>query len=436
MDIKKIIALAKRRGVSFLSSEIYGGFGSVYDYGPIGSEIKNNIKNAWRENYKKDFSTKYSLDNHGMEMIEIDAGILMSPKVWEASGHLSAGFADELVECKKCHKRYKGDDIKEKCPDCGGELTDPKQFNLMMRTFVGPAEDSASTAYLRAETCQGIFVNFKNVIDSWRTKLPFGIMQIGKSFRNEITPGNFIFRTREFEQMEMQWFFDPEGEKTADEWFDMFKKHRYEWYLSLGFNPDNLKFEEITEGRSHYAKRQLDVMYKFPFGWQEVEGIHYRGDWDLSNHEKFSKQKLSIDGKIPHVIETSVGVERAMLAVLVEGYSENDKEEITLNLHPKIAPIKIAVLPIVGNKEEITNKAEQVFALLKKEILGNVYYDKSGSIGKRYRRQDEIGTPYCVTVDFDTLENDKVTIRDRSTQNQTTIEINKLVEELKKRLYV
>jgi glycyl-tRNA synthetase len=434
-NINKIIALLKRRGFVYPSSEIYGGFGSVYDYGPMGIELKNNIKSAWW----KEMTMR--LD----DIIGLDSGILASPKIWEASGHLSAGFADELVECKGCKKRFKlGETEGNKCPECGKELMAPRKFNLMMKTFIGPAEDSASVAYMRAETCQGIFVNFKNVLDSSRVKIPFGIAQIGKAFRNEINPGNFIFRMREFEQMEMEWFCNPNDTKSPNDWFEFFRDNQIAWLKSLGLKEENLRLIEVPkEDRSHYAQRQIDIEYKFPFGWKEIEGIHNRGDWDLSNHSKFSGQDLSVSDIttkqkfIPHVIETSVGVERLMLALLCEAYSEieggrttttesaKEKEEM-LALSLKLAPIKIAIFPLVKNKEDIVKKSEDIYNLLKQDY--KCQYDESGTVGRRYRRQDEIGTPFCITVDYQSLEDDMVTIRDISTMEQSRIEIKKLKE--------
>ena len=333
------------------------------------------------------------------------------------------------------------------CPECGGELLPPRKFNLMMKTYVGPVEDESSVAYLRAETCQGIYVNFKNVLTSMRLKLPFGIAQIGKSFRNEITPKNFIFRMREFEQMEMQWFCHP---KEADKWFEYWKEKRLNWYISLGIKKENLRLVEIPEGeRAHYAKRQIDLEYKFPFGWKEIEGIHNRGDWDLSRHSQFSGQDLSYTDPetgekfIPWIIETSVGVERSLLAFLCEAYCEvkggrttttkSTKEvEVVLKLHKKLAPIKVAVLPLVKNKEEIVKKAREVFELLKPHFM--CQYDEVGSIGRRYRRQDEIGTPFCVTIDFDTLKQDDVTVRDRDTMEQERVPIKNLIRFLQEKL--
>ncbi len=438
--MQKIISLSKRRGFVFPSSEIYGGFNSSYDFGPLGNGLKRNIKKEWWKNM---------LQEHN-NIVGLDAAILMSPQVWEASGHLSVGFADELVECEDCHKRFRLDGVENnQCPECGGELGKAKQFNLMMKTFVGSVEDNSSIAYLRPETCQGIYVNFKNVLTSNRLKLPFGIAQIGKAFRNEITTKNFIFRTREFEQMEMQWFCDP---KEANKWFDYWKKERLNWYLNLGIAQKNLKMAEIPEGeRAHYAQRQIDLEYKFPFGWQEIEGIHNRGDWDLSRHSKFSKQDLKYqDPKtekeyIPYIIETSVGVERSLLAFLTEAYQEvsggrtkttqSAKElETVLKFHKNLAPIKIAVLPLVKNKPELVKKAKEIFNLLKLHFM--TQYDELGSIGRRYRRQDEQGTPFCITIDFDTLENNDVTLRDRDTMKQERIKIDNLINYLKQKFNI
>ncbi len=436
MDLmQKIISLSKRRGFIFPSSEIYGGFSSSYDFGHLGVLLKNNIKKEWQ---------KDMLQCHD-NIVGLDAAILMIPKVWEASGHLSAGFADELVECKDCRKRFRLDGLGDnKCPECKGDLSEPRQFNLMMKTFVGSVEDDSSMAYLRPETCQGIYVNFKNILTSNRLKLPFGIAQIGKAFRNEITTKNFIFRTREFEQMEMQWFCEPE---TANRWFDFWKEERLSWYLKLGIKKENLRMLEIPEDkRAHYAKRQIDLEYNFPFGWQEIEGIHNRGDWDLSRHMEFSKQDLKYkDVKtnkeyIPHIIETSVGVERSLLAFLSEGYNEvsggrakvtqsAEKIETVLKLHKNLAPIKVAILPLVKNKPELVEKAKDVHKLLRLHFM--TQYDEIGSIGRRYRRQDEQGTPWAITIDFDTLENDDVTIRDRDTMKQERIEIKALAKHLR-----
>jgi len=436
--MEKIISLCKRRGFIFPSSGIYGGFGSGYDFGPLGVEMKNNIKKAWW-----DEMTKFHENIMGL-----DAAILMSPKVWQASGHLSAGFADELVECKGCHKRFRANEIKgKKCPECNGELMEPRKFNLMMKTFVGPVEDEAAVTYLRAETCQGIYMNFENVLNSMRLKIPFGVAQIGKAFRNEITPKDFIYRIREFEQMEMQWFCHP---KDAEKYFDYWLNERINWYLKLGIKKENLRIREIPEKeRAHYAKRQIDIEYKFPFGWHEIEGIHNRGDWDLSNHSEHSGKDLRYFNEetkeryFPHIIETSVGVERSLFAFLCDTYQEiaggrtkttkaTKEVEILLKLDKKIAPIKIAVLPLVRNKPELVKKAKEVYQLLKPHFV--CQYDELGSIGRRYRRQDEIATIFCLTVDFESLKQDDLTIRDRDTMKQERVKIKDLVKVLEKKL--
>ena len=427
----KIVSLSKRRGFIFQSSDIYGGFASSYDFGPLGAELKRNIKNAWW----KEMTMKEN------NIVGLDSAILMSPKVWQASGHLTSGFADELVECKSCNHRFRKDFLeKNNCPDCKGELTEPKKFNLMLKTFLGPVESDASVSYLRAETCQGIYVNFQNVLRSMRMKIPFGIAQIGKAFRNEITPKDFIFRMREFEQMEMQWFCKKED---TEKFFDYFIEKRLNWYYNLGIKKENIRIYEQKKGDlAHYAVRAVDIEYKFPFGWKEIEGIHNRGDWDLSNHSKESKKDLSFFDEetrekfYPNIIETSVGVERSLFAFLCEAYKEieegrkEEKEEkeseaeIVLSLHPSLSSVKVAVFPLVKNNKEIKEKALEIYNNLKLEF--KTQYDESGSIGKRYRRQDEIGTPYCITIDFQTLEDNTITIRDRDTMKQERIEIEKL----------
>jgi glycyl-tRNA synthetase len=432
LTIDKIVSFAKRRGFIFLSSEIYGGFSSCYDFGPLGVELKNNIKKAWWSEMTKNQS----------DIVGLDASILMSPKVWEASGHLTAGFADELVECKKCHHRFRKDLLeKDKCPDCGGELTKARKFNLMMKTFIGPVEDEASVTYLRAETCQGIYMNFKNVLNSMRMKIPFGIAQTGKAFRNEITPKDFIYRTREFEQMEMQWFCNP---KDADKFFEYWLKQRLNWYYSLGIKKENLKTYEVPKNElAHYAKRAVDILYKFPFGFKEIEGVHNRGDWDLSNHSKHSSEDLNYEGYYPHIIETSVGADRSLLAFLCDAYqevkggrsesTESVKDvEIVLNLSKYLAPVKVAVFPLLKNKPELVSKSKEIYNEIKTRFV--CQYDESGSIGRRYRRQDEIGTPFCITIDFDTLKDDAVTVRDRQTMKQERIKINNLKTYISERL--
>jgi glycyl-tRNA synthetase len=436
--MEKIISLCKRRGFIFPSSEIYGGFSSCYDYGPLGVEMKNNIKKLWWDEMTK---------NH-RNIVGLDAAILMSPKVWQASGHLTAGFADELVECKNCHKRFRANELKgKKCPECGGNLTEPRKFNLMMKTFVGPVEDEASLTYLRAETCQGIYMNFENVLNSMRMKIPFGICQIGKAFRNEITPKDFLYRMREFEQMEMQWFCHP---KDADKFFNFWLKERLKWLESIGLKKENLRYVEVPEKeRAHYAKRQVDIEYKFPFGWKEIEGVHNRGDWDLSNHSKHSKKDLRYfdeetkERYFPFIVETSIGVDRLFFALLCDAYEEikggrtkttkpTKEVEVLLKLNKRIAPIKVAVLPLVRNKPELVGKAKKIYRMLKPYFT--CFYDELGSIGRRYRRMDEIGCPFAITVDFETLEKEDVTIRDRDTMEQERVKIEDLISVLKEKL--
>jgi glycyl-tRNA synthetase len=429
--LQKIISLCKRRGFVYPSSEIYGGFGSGYDFGPLGVEMKNNVKKSW---WKEMTRTQ---DN----IVGLDSAILMSPKVWQASGHLSAGFADELVECRDCHKRFRADEMMKNCPECGGGFIKPRKFNLMMKTFVGSVEDEAAMTYLRAETCQGIYMNFENVLNSMRLKLPFGIAQIGKAFRNEITPKDFIYRTREFEQMEMQWFCEP---KDADKFFEYWKEGRMKWHLNMGIKKENIRFKEVPKDElAHYAKRAVDIEYNFPFGWHEIEGIHNRGDWDLSNHSKHSGKDLKYDGYYPHIIETSVGADRSFLAFLIDAYQEVEggrtkttqavkDMEVILKLHKSLAPVKIAILPLLKNKPELVKKAREVYKLLKPHFI--CQYDEADSIGRRYRRQDEIGTPFCLTVDFDSLEKDDLTLRDRDTMKQERVGIKNLTGILKEKL--
>jgi len=425
----KVVTLAKARGFVYPSSEIYGGLNSIYDYGPLGVELKNNIKKAWWDS----MTAKRNI-------VGLDSAILMHPKIWEASGHIQ-GFHDPLVDCKKCKSRFRADDLEKKeCPDCGGELTDERNFNLMFKTFMGPIKEEANQIYIRPETAQGIYVNFLNIKDSMRLKMPFGIVQIGKAFRNEITPGNFIFRMREFEQMEMQYFVNP---KQANGVYKEWKEIRKQWYLDLGVNKKNIKFHNHGKDElAHYAKDAVDIEYDFGFSkkdsFKELEGIHNRGDFDLTQHQKFSKQKLTVkedkEEYIPNIVETSIGVDRALLMFLMEAYDEIEggrstttksikEKEVVLRLHSKLAPIKIAILPL-SKKEPLTNKAKEVYDILVKDY--RIQYDETGSIGKRYRRQDEIGTPYCLTVDFDSLEDNQVTIRDRDTMEQERIDISEL----------
>lgn len=452
---EKVVNLAKTRGFIYPSSEIYGGLSASYDYGPLGVELKNNIKKYWW----KMFVTERP------DMLGLDAAIIMNPKAWEASGHL-ANFSDPLVECKACHHRFRYDHLLEKssleprhekekprspdkikCPDCGGALTDVRQFNMMLKTFLGPAEDSASVAYLRPETAGGIFVNFKNVAESTRQRLPFGIGQIGKAFRNEITTENFIFRMREFEQMEVEYFVHPDkGLEAFEDWLQVMRR----WCTFLGIKPENLVEVEIPEkDRAFYSKRTIDFEFKYPFGQKELYGLAYRTDYDLSQHQKFSGQDLSytdpISGEkfIPHVVEPSLGLDRSVLAVLFSAYTEvqggrsttteSKKEvELVLKLPYALAPIKIAVLPL-SKKEELSKPAQQILLDLKKHFV--CIYDETASIGKRYRRQDEIGTPYCVTVDFDSLEDKKVTVRDRDTMQQDRVAIAELTKYFHEKFY-
>jgi len=429
--LEKIIALTKRRGFVYPSSEIYGGYASVYDYGPRGVELKNNIKKAWwRE-----------MVHQRTDVVGLDSAIFMHPKTWEASGHVE-GFTDPLVECKKCHHRFRADHLKEQgqtvCPDCGGELTEEKNFNLLVEAKMGVTDEAKSKAYLRGETCQGIYLNFSNVLNSTRQKIPFGIAQIGKAFRNEITPKNFIFRTREFEQMEMQYFINPD-EKEADKYFEYWKEQRLNWYINLGIDKKKLRFRAHAEDeKAHYAKAAEDIEYDTPFGgWKEFEGIHNRGDWDLSRHSKYcgkTQGYLKPDGTkvIPWIIETSAGVDRAFLMFLLDSYREDkERNRSYLSLHWSLAPVQVAVFPLLSNKEELVSKAKGIFENLVKEGF-IAEWDQRGNIGKRYYAQDEIGTPYCVTIDFDTLETGEVTVRDRDTAVQEKVNITKLAKYLKK----
>lgn len=428
--IEKIVSLAKRRGFIFQASEIYGGISGIYDYGPLGVELKNNIKRLWWHN----------IVERREDVVGLDAGIIMPPKVWVASGHLEH-FVDHLQECQACHKRFRTSDLKEKgrCPECGGNLGRERVFNILVETFLGPVKDSANLAYLRGETAQGIFVNFENVREAMRLKIPFGIAQIGKAFRNEITPGNFLFRLREFEQMELEYFIEP---GTEEQWFNYWKKERMNWYLSLGIQKENLRFyKHKKEELAHYADRCEDIEYKFPWGWGEQEGIASRKDYDLKQHSEISGKDLSyFDPQkkkkyIPYVIEPSAGVDRLVLVLLLDAYQEEEvkgEKRIVLRLDKNLAPIKVAVLPLVRNKKELTDKAREVYNMLSPKFL--TMYDGVGSIGRRYRRQDEIGTPFCVTIDFETLKDKAVTVRDRDTMKQERVKIDKLGEFLEKQI--
>ncbi len=421
----KLSSLAKRRGYVFQSSEIYGGITSCYDYGPLGTEMKKNVKELW-----------WRTMVYEREDIEgLDSSILMHPRIWEASGHVD-GFTDPLVDCKKCKMRWKADqiDLEKGCPNCGGELTEPRQFNLMFKTFMGPVEDAANIVYMRPETAQGIYVNFHNVREASRQKLPFGIAQIGKAFRNEITPGNFIFRTREFEQMEMQYFVKPSSDM---EWFDYWKEQRLDWYERLGVRREKLRFHQHSKKElAHYAKVAIDIEYEFPFGWSEIEGIHNRTDFDLDRHQEYSGKDLryydqeSNEKYIPYIVETSTGVDRLMLTALVDAYDE-EEERVVLRLKPQIAPIKAAVFPLV-NKDGMPEVATRIFNNLKRDF--KVFYDKAGAVGRRYRRQDEAGTPYCITIDGQTLQDETVTIRERDSMEQFRIIKDKIYDYLKEHI--
>ncbi|MDQ3644047.1 MAG: glycine--tRNA ligase, partial [Actinomycetota bacterium] len=416
VTMDKIVSLCKRRGFIFQSSEIYGGLASTYDYGHYGVLLKSNVKSEWWR------SNVQGRD----DMVALDAAILMHPRTWEASGHLE-GFTDPLVQCLgECKRRWRADHLREaqpegelKCPVCGGDLSEPRNFNLMFETHMGPVADEGSRIYLRPETAQGIFVNFKNVMQFARKKPPFGIAQVGKSFRNEITPGNFIFRTREFEQMEIEFFVPP---PTAGEWHGRWMEDRMRWYTDLGLRPDHLQLREHgPEELSHYSSATSDIEYLFPMGWSELEGIANRGDFDLTQHAEYSREKMDFvdpgtgERYVPHVIEPSAGADRGTLAFMVDAYDEEQvegRERVVLRFHPRLAPVKVAVLPLV-NKDGQPEVAREVYQDLRTRMSAE--FDTGGSIGKRYRRQDEIGTPWGVTVDHQTMEDRTVTLRDRDT---------------------
>jgi glycyl-tRNA synthetase len=442
VTMEKIVALCKRRGFVFQSSEIYGGLGSTYDYGHYGVLLKTNVKQEWWR----------AMIVERDDVVALDAAILMHPRVWEASGHV-AGFSDPLVQCLgKCKKRWREDHLREaveaeggdpnaelRCPECGGELSEPRQFNLMFETNLGPVRDDTSTVYLRPETAQGIFVNFKNVLQFARRKPPFGIAQVGKSFRNEITPGNFLFRTREFEQMEMEFFVPPD---EAEKWFEYWRQARYDWYVELGIRPDHLRLRAHgPDELSHYSSATSDVEYLFPIGWSELEGIANRGDFDLRQHAEYSRQKLEyVDQQtgeryLPHVIEPSAGADRATLAFMVDAYDEEEVEgeqRTVLRLHPRLAPVKVAVLPLL-RKEGQPETARGIYETLRKAGI-QAEYDEGGSIGKRYRRQDEIGTPWAITVDHQTADDQTVTLRDRDSLEQIRVAIDDVPGEIRRRL--
>jgi len=427
--MEKIISLAKRRGFIFPGSEIYGGVSGIWDYGPLGVELKNNIKKEFWH------SLVYARD----DTVGIDTAILMNPKVWEASGHVEA-FTDPLVECKTCHERFRADQeekIKahEKTHPQKPEWTPPRKFNLLVEARLGAVEESKTNVYLRGEITQGVHVNFKNILDTARLKLPFGVVQIGKAFRNEITPGDFTFRSREFEQMELQWYVKPD-ERESHSWLEYWKEERMNWYFRLGMQKEKLRFREHSpEERAHYARSAWDIEYYSPFGWKELEGIHHRGDWDLSRHYKFSGQDLSYfdvetqERYLPWIIETSGGVDRAALFFLIDAYQE-EKERVVLKLHPKLAPIKIAVFPLLANNTSLVKKAGDIYHSLKtlsSKLSIPIAWDERGNIGKRYYAQDEIGTPWCITIDHQTLKDNTVTVRDRDTKKQERVRAEELI---------
>jgi len=422
--MEKLVSLCKRRGFIFQSSEIYGGINSCYDYGPLGVELKRNIKESWWQAMTRDRD-----DIEG-----IDASVLMHPRVWKASGHVE-GFTDPLVDCRKCRNRFRADHIDgDRCPVCGGELTEARMFNLMFKTYMGPVEDDAAVVYLRPETAQGIYVNFLNVQSTARRKVPFGIAQIGKAFRNEITPGNFIFRTREFEQMEMQFFVHPSEDAR---WMEHWKEQRFAWYVGLGIDREKLRFHEhAPDELAHYAKAAYDIEYAFPFGWQELEGIHNRTDFDLSRHQDESGKKLTYfdeerkERYIPYIIETSAGCDRTILTVLIDAYDE-EEERVVLRLSPQVAPIKVAVLPLV-KRDGMPEMAQKIFDALR--VSMRAFYDDGGAIGRRYRRQDEIGTPFGVTVDSQSIEDGTVTLRDRDSMEQERYPADTIKEILREKI--
>jgi len=435
-NLDTIVSLSKRRGFIFPSSEIYGGINAVWDYGPLGVELKNNVKRAWWRTMVQDRD----------DIVGLDAGILMHPQVWVTSGHVGS-FSDPLVECSTCHRRYRLDELPGAedlsatelrdetivsrlglaCPNDGGPLSPPRRFNLMFTSHMGPVEDDASVVYFRPETAQGSYVNFKNVQQSSRKKIPFGIAQIGKSFRNEISPGNFVFRMREFEQMEMQYFVRP-GE-AATEAFGAWLPRRRAWYEAYGATPERLRFREhAPDELAHYAKKAIDIEYRFPFGWKELEGIHNRGDFDLGNHAKASGENLeyfdqaSGEHFIPWIVETAAGADRAAFTFLIDAYREEEvrgEKRVVLGIHPELAPYKVAVLPLLKKRPEIVETCHRLLADLKRDLMA--VYDDTAAIGKLYRRQDEIGTPWCVTVDVDSLEDGAVTVRDRDSMTQERV---------------
>jgi len=430
--MEKIVSLCKRRGFIFQGSEIYDGLAGTWDYGPLGLALKNNVKNSWWK--------KFVLDRE--DMYGVDAAILMNQKVWQATGHVE-GFSDPLVECSKCKKRFREDTLEDKiiCMECGGKLGESKRFNMLFKTHVGALQDDGSISYLRPETAQGMFVNYKNIIDSFHPKLPFGMAQIGKAFRNEIAPRDYTFRSREFEQMEIEYLIKPQGWEDT---FEHFRKEMLGWMKEIGLKEEHVHELEVSDvDRAFYSKRTIDFEFDFPFGRKELYGLAYRTDYDLSRHSASSGVELSYmdeelkEKYIPHCIEPSFGVDRTVLAILSDAYQEdkmNDEVRSYLKFVPSMAPVKVAVFPLLKNKPDLVTKARAVFSELKKEF-GSVMFDDNGNVGKRYRRQDEIGTPFCVTVDFETIEkDDMVTVRDRDTGKQERVAVKELVVYLKEKL--
>lgn len=449
--MENVIALCKRRGFIYPGSDIYGGLANTWDYGPYGSQLKKNILDHWWKTFVESRE----------DMIGLDSGILMNPRIWEASGHVGS-FSDPLMDCKNCNERARADklievktgevadgksneelfnrvmELKINCPECGKlDWTEPREFNLMFKTYQGVLEDTAAQIYLRPETAQGIFVNFKNILDSTRMRLPFGVGQYGKAFRNEITPGNFVFRTREFEQMEIEYFVHP---NHVDEHFKKWVELSKQWFASIGVSPENMRVREHDQDElSHYSTKTVDVEYKFPFGWGELQGVAHRGNYDLTQHTEFSGQKLEYRDPVtnevfvPHVIEPSWGLTRTLLTVLLDAYHEEDLEEgesrTVMHFDPSIAPVQVAVFPL---QKKLNEQARELYDQLKSEFRAE--YDDSGAIGKRYRRQDEIGTPFCITFDFDSLEDGAVTVRDRDSMEQERVKIDELLQFLKDRL--
>lgn len=448
--LTKVVSLCKRRGFVFPNSEIYGGITGFYDYGPLGAELKNNIKKEWwRE-----------MVHSREKVVGIDGAIITHPRVWEASGHIES-FTDPLVECKKCHKRFRADHLVEdlkieetgaageemiqklsealkgaRCPECRGQLAEPKRFNLLVEAGIGVVEGEKRKTYLRGEACQNIYLNYQNVLDSVRVEIPFGIAQIGKAFRNEITPKQFLYRQREFEQWDLQWFCNP---KEMEKWFNYWKEERMKWYKGLVNDKKKIRFREHNRDElAHYAKKAFDIEYETPFDWKEWEGIHWRGDWDLSRHGKFSGNDFTYtDSKtgekfLPHIVETSGGLDRTFLFLLFDAYSEEEikgEKRTVLKLRKDLAPIKVAVFPLLANKPELINKAREIYEFIKNDFLTGL--DERGNIGKRYYSQDEIGTPYCLTIDFESLEKNDLTIRERDSTRQIRVKIENMKKVLK-----